>query len=261
MQLPLDLLDPGIGPGNYLLLISGQWPEGDVGYEFRFTQVPGTEELTAECFHTEAEPLPLTYDVLGEPTPTGFDGRNRANCRFSKPISRVSATLTNEGGSVHGETFFIEPPAYEVPFPLPEGLLSEKTLELLRPGDYRRQMVAIAEDGDTWDITANIEAALKTVTVVRTIETTPIPSPAREWNLEDIEVDGSTVTVLLHVFAGIDVRVTLDGRSPDRVNNLVPNREFVFEGVPAGTHTIRVSDVVGFERTAEVVVPTPGLSP
>ena len=166
--LPLDLLNPSIGPGNYLLLISGQWPEGDVGYQFRFTQVPGTEELTAECFYTESEPLPLTYNVLNEPTPTGFDGRNSATCRFSTPISKISVTLTNEGGSVHGETFLIEPPVNEIPFPLTEGLwaASEKTLELLAPGDYQRKMMAIAMDGDTWDVTAHVDAALNIVTVV-----------------------------------------------------------------------------------------------
>ena len=88
---------------------------------------------------------------------------------------------------------------------------------------------------------------------------TPTPSPVREWNLKDIEVDGSTVTVILRAFAGIDVRVTLDGRNPDHVNTPVPILEFVFQDVPAGTHTIRVSDVVGFEQTAEVVVPTTGI--
>ena len=72
-------------------------------------------------------------------------------------------------------------------------------------------------------------------------------------------MDGSTVTVLLYVFAGIDVRVTLDGGNPDQINTDVPILEFVFENMPAGTHTIRVSDVVGFEQTAEVVVPTPGI--
>ncbi|MEE9248961.1 MAG: hypothetical protein V3U79_09725 [Dehalococcoidia bacterium] len=89
---------------------------------------------------------------------------------------------------------------------------------------------------------------------------TSTPSPAREWNLEEIQVDGSTVTVLLHVFAGIDVRVTLEGRNPDQVNTPIPILEFVFLDVPAGTHSIQVQDVVGFEQTAEVVVPTPGIS-
>ena len=263
VRFPLDLLDPAIGPGNYLLLISGQWPEGDVGYGFRFTQVPGTEELTAECFHTEAKPLPLTFDVRNDPTPTGFDGMNHAYCTFSEPISKVSVTLRNGGGSVHGESFSFDPPAYELQFPLREGLWasSEKTLELLAPGDYQRQMVAISKDGDSWDMTANINAVLKTVTVVGKSDaaTTPTPSPEREWNLEDIQVAGSTVTVPLRVFAGIDVLVTLDGRIPDQVKTSVPVLEFIFEDVAPATHTIQVSDVVGFEQTEEVVVPTPGI--
>ena len=259
VQLPLDFLDPSIGPGEYLLLISGQWPDGDVGYQFRFTQVPGSEELTAECFYAEAEPLPLTYDAPKEPAPTAFDGRNRATCRFSEPISRVSVTLTNEDGSVHGETFFIEPPSYEVTFPLPEGLLSEKTPEPLQPGEYRRQMVAVAEDGEPWDITSNIDAALKTVTVVGTPEatSTPTPLPVKEWDLEDIEVDGSTVTVLLYVFAGIDVWVTLDGDRADEVRPTMPTIEYVFRNVTSGRHAVEIEDVVGHKQTAEVVVPTP----
>ena len=67
-------------------------------------------------------------------------------------------------------------------------------------------------------------------------------------------MDGSTVTVLLRVFAGIDVRVTLDGRDPEQVNTPVPVLEFAFLDVRAGTHTIRVSDVVGFSETTEVLV-------
>ena len=159
--LPLDL-----GPGSYLMRISGRWLDRHADYEFRFVLVPGGDGLTAECFHTEAEPLPLTYDVLNEPTPSGFDGRNSAGCRFSKPVSKVSVLLSNDDGSRHGETFFIEPPSVELSFPLPDGLVSEKTLELLAPGEYRRQMVAVAEDGDTRDVTANVRAALDTVTVV-----------------------------------------------------------------------------------------------
>ena len=99
-----------------------------------------------------------------------------------------------------------------------------------------------------------------TLRVVQAVATpTPTPSPAREWNLEDIEVDGSTVTVVLRVFAGIDVRVTLDGRNPDQVNTPVPIIEFVFQNVTPGKHTIGIRDVVGFEKTAEVVVPTAGI--
>ena len=86
---------------------------------------------------------------------------------------------------------------------------------------------------------------------------TPTLSVAREWNLEGIQVDGSTVTVRLHVFAGIDVRVTLDGRSPDQLDSPVPILEFVFRNVVPGSHTIEVKDVVGFTETTDVVVPTP----
>ena len=78
----------------------------------------------------------------------------------------------------------------------------------------------------------------------------PTPSVAREWNLEEVKADGSTVTVSLHVFAGIDVDVTLDGKEADHVNAALPILEFVFEDVPAGEHSIVVSDVVGFEHTA-----------
>ena len=128
--------------------------------------VQGGDGLAAECFHTEISPLPIRFDSGNDPTPSGFDGINSGSCTFSKPISRVSVMLTNDDGSIHSETFFIEPPTFEVSFPLPDSLLSEKTLELLAPGEYQRRMVAVAEDGDEWDITANMQAALKTVTVV-----------------------------------------------------------------------------------------------
>ena len=44
----------------------------------------------------------------------------------------------------------------------------------------------------------------------------PTPKPAKEWNLEGVLVDGFTGEVLLRVYAGIDVRVTLDGMGPDQ---------------------------------------------
>ena len=82
----------------------------------------------------------------------------------------------------------------------------------------------------------------------------PNPSVTREWDLEGIQVDGSTVTVLLHVYAGIDVGVTLDSRDPDQVNAPNPILEFVFQNVAAGKHDILISDVVGFKESADVVV-------
>jgi len=98
-----------------------------------------------------------------------------------------------------------------------------------------------------------------TPTVTPTPTATPTLSPSREWNLEAIKVDGSTVTVSVYVFAGIDVRATLDGRNPDQVNALIPILEFVFLNVTPGQHTVEVRDVVGFNEAAEVVVPTPGI--
>jgi len=132
--------------------------------------VQGGDGLAAECFHTEIAPLPIRFDSGKDLTPSGFDGINSGGCTFSKLISKVSVELRNGDGSILGETFFIEPPSFDISFPLPEGLLSEKTLALLPPGEYKRTMIAIAEDGDTWDITANIQAALKMVTVVEVSE-------------------------------------------------------------------------------------------
>ena len=86
---------------------------------------------------------------------------------------------------------------------------------------------------------------------------TPTPSPIKEWDLEDIQVDGYTVRVLLRVYAGIDVRVTLDLRDPDQVTVLPPILEYVFQNVAPGEHTVKVRDVVGYSETAEVVVSTP----
>ena len=82
----------------------------------------------------------------------------------------------------------------------------------------------------------------------------PTPLPIKEWNLEGIQVDGSTVTVVLRVYAGIDVRVTLDVRDPDQVKGPPPILEYVFQNVTPGKHTIQVRDVVGYKESAEVVV-------
>lgn len=85
----------------------------------------------------------------------------------------------------------------------------------------------------------------------------PTPASAREWDLEETRVDGSTVTVVLRVYAGIDVGVTLDGRDPDRVAPPSPFLEFVFDDVEPGSHTVEVGDVVGHVETVAVVVATP----
>ena len=90
-----------------------------------------------------------------------------------------------------------------------------------------------------------------------TNEVTPTPGPIQEWTIQEIQVDGSTVVVPLQVFAGIDIQATLDGRDPDEINDPIPTLEFVFHNVTPGTHTIEVKDVVGFNTTLEVVVPSP----
>ena len=83
---------------------------------------------------------------------------------------------------------------------------------------------------------------------------TPTATPMKEWNLEGIQVDASTVTVSVRVFAGIDVWATLDGTRSDEVTPTPPTIKFVFHNVTPGTHTVEVRDVVGHSETAEVTV-------
>lgn len=64
-----------------------------------------------------------------------------------------------------------------------------------------------------------------------TVDQNPTPEPTREWSLRSIAVDGDTVTISLSVFAGIAVRVTLDGNRPSRVDDAIPTMNFVFEDV------------------------------
>jgi hypothetical protein len=67
--------------------------------------------------------------------------------------------------------------------------------------------------------------------------------------------------VLLRVFAGIDVKTTLDGKLADKVRAAPPTIEHTFQNVTPGRHTIEVRDVVGYGETAEVIVPTPTPTP
>ena len=84
--------------------------------------------------------------------------------------------------------------------------------------------------------------------------TATTPSPSAEWELQNIDVDGATVRVNIRVFAGVDVRVTLDGASPNTVSGPNPVLEHVFTGVTAGVHTIEVSDPAGNIQTREISV-------
>jgi hypothetical protein len=115
--------------------------------------------------------------------------------------------------------------------------------------------LAVACSGDTPGPTATPTIVPIATAAPQTPAETPMP--VREWNLEEISVDGSTVTVSLRVFAGIDVGVTINGKEPTRVEAVIPVINFVFEGVPIGEHSVVVSDVVGHKETASVTVEAP----
>jgi hypothetical protein len=109
-----------------------------------------------------------------DPTPSGIDGTNSGGCSFTSPIIRVSVFLDNDLIGLHTETFHIEPPTTEIALPLPGGLVSEKTLESLAPGNYSRKIVATTADGAEWDITANHNAMLKNVRVEQRYDPGPL---------------------------------------------------------------------------------------
>ena len=100
---------------------------------------------------------------------------------------------------------------------------------------------------------ATIPTTAPTATAVPQVET-PTPRPAKEWRLEGIAVDRSTVTVSLFFHSTASVVVTLDGSQPDRRDNETPVLGFIFEGVAPGEHPIEIKDVMGNVETATVVV-------
>ena len=85
----------------------------------------------------------------------------------------------------------------------------------------------------------------------------PTPSPANEWDLEKVRVDGSTVIVELHVLEGAEVSVTLNGRDADKGRSAFPTVEYVFEDTAPGRHILEVQDAVGYSETAVAMVPGP----
>ncbi len=86
---------------------------------------------------------------------------------------------------------------------------------------------------------------------------TPTPPIVREWDLAGASVDGSSVTVLLRVYAGIDVWVTLDGERADDVAFAPPTLRSLFHDVAPGQHVIVVRDIVGYSETISVGVVAP----
>ena len=127
------------------------------------TGAPAAEEVI--CITTLMAPLPIEFEFAKDRIPTGFDGANTASCTFPEPIEKITVILTGEGGLRHTEVFTLEEPTAAVQFPLPETALGVSTLEMIPPGEYEREMVAEAADGETYDIAAD-QGALKSVTVL-----------------------------------------------------------------------------------------------
>ncbi len=130
----------------------------------------GSEDVALEpvafdldvCATTRAAQLPIEFEYFGS-VPTGFDGINRANCTFTKPVETVTVVLT--GPATHSEVFTLSEPNTKVSFPLPDGTLSISTLEIVPPGEYQREIVLTSVDGDTL-VLSDQPGVLKTVTIL-----------------------------------------------------------------------------------------------
>jgi hypothetical protein len=119
-------------------------------------------EVGPGCNMTEIEPRPIEFEYRGS-VPTGFDGINTASCTFTRPVETVTVVLT--GPATHTEVFTLDEPDTDVRFPLPEGTVSRTTREIVRPGEYRREITVTSVDGDTLVI-SDQPGVLETVTVL-----------------------------------------------------------------------------------------------
>lgn len=96
-----------------------------------------------------------------------------------------------------------------------------------------------------------------TATPLPTATPTPTPLPIREWDLELVDVSGDIITVLLRVYAGIDVWATLDGERTREAYAESSQLAFVWRGLDPGTYAVEVQDVVGHHLTTEAEVAPP----
>ena len=146
----LDLA--GLGPGVYNIRLIGHWQDNRVAYEFGLS-IPGAVKLKSQCSQTliGANEI-LALESLDDRLRTAPDSANSGGCRFNKPIAHVSMTLQNNDFGPYTETFHIDPPSVSVSFPLRDGRTSERSGDPLPPGQYSRQIVVIAEDGEELDI-------------------------------------------------------------------------------------------------------------
>ena len=150
------------------------------------------------CGMTRAAQLPIEFVYKGT-IPTGFDGINRATCTFTKPVEKVTVTLS--GPAEHTEVFTLAEPSTEVPFPLPEGTLSITTLEIVPPGEYQREITATSVDGETLVI-SELPEVLKTVTILET----PVEAPSvGDFALSDRTLAGAAVLALILIGFGTAV--------------------------------------------------------
>ena len=84
---------------------------------------------------------------------------------------------------------------------------------------------------------------------------TPSPRPVAEWALEEGSVNQDTVIVSVFLHSTAAITVTLDGNpSTRRDDTAIPILNCVFEPVPAGQHSIHISDFIGNAETTSVLV-------
>ena len=145
----LDLA--GLGPGVYNIRLIGHWQDNRVAYEFGLS-IPGAVKLKSVQSDNCRRRRDFALESLDDRLRTAPDSFNSGGCSFNKPIAHVSLTLQNGDFGPYTETFRIDPPSVSVPFPLRDGLASEKTGEPLPPGEYSRRMYVIAEDGEELQI-------------------------------------------------------------------------------------------------------------
>ena len=113
--------------------------------------------------------------------------------------------------------------------------------------------------GSAFTLAAVVGCAAAAPTPTATTTPTPTLSVIREWDIDGVSVYSSAVTVLLHVYAGIDVWVTLDGERADDVAFVSPTLRSVFYDVGPGQHLIEVRDIVGYSETTSVGVGAPSI--
>ena len=155
------------GPGDYKVRVTAQWEQGnvDVSYEFGL-RLPGASVLTGQCESTLiGGERGLILDSLDDPLRTAADAVNSAGCRFNQPIVHVRLMLDGVAVQPYTETFYLDPPSPKVPFPLTDGIVSESTGGPLPPGEYSRRIVAIAADGQEWNLTTDGRPFLDSVTL------------------------------------------------------------------------------------------------